>query len=180
MDAALLSRRSIALGLVCAAVQARAAEGGAAAEGLSRSCACIHQEREFAASPAAVYGALTDSGRFDALTRLSDAASLLAAAGARATAISPQVGGAFVLFGGYITGRHLEMVPGRRLVQAWRAGGWDAGEYSVVRFALAASAGGCRLTFDQRGFPDSQGTSLAYGWRVHYWEPLAKLLQPHT
>jgi activator of HSP90 ATPase len=123
-----------------------------------------------------VYEALTVAAQFDAITRLSDAVTLITAPGAQVTAISPEVGGAFTLFGGYITGRHLEMLPGERLVQAWRAGRWNAGEYSVARFALAAQGTGCKLLLDHRGFPQGQGASLAYGWRVHYWEPLAKFL----
>ena len=84
--------------------------------------------------------------------------TLVTAPGAQATAISPEVGGAFTLFGGYITGRHLEMLPGERLVQAWRAGGWNAGEYSVVRFSLAAQGSGCKLLFDHRWFPARSGS----------------------
>jgi uncharacterized protein YndB with AHSA1/START domain len=144
--------------------------------GLTADAPAIHQETVISASCERVYGALTSAHDFEAITRLSDAADLLTAPGAKATAISSRVGGAFTLFGGYITGRNLEMVPGQRLVQAWRAGGWDAGEYSVVRFELRREPGGCRILFDQRGFPASQGKSLAYGWRVHYWEPLSRFL----
>jgi hypothetical protein len=49
----------------------------------------------------------------------------------------------------------------------------------VVRFELQSQTRGCRIVFDHRGFPQGQGKSLAYGWRVHYWEPLAKLLAQH-
>jgi hypothetical protein len=35
------------------------------------------------------------------------------------------------------------------------------------------------LLFEHRGFPEGQGSSLAKGWHVHYWEPLAKYLA-HT
>lgn len=146
------------------------------ATGLSHTAAAIHQEIDFDASSARVYETLTSPRQFEALTRLSDAAALLSAPGAEPTAISPEVGGPFTLFGGYITGRNLQMVPARRLVQAWRARSWEPGAFSVVRFELQTRAHGCRLIFDHRGFPDSQGESLAYGWRVHYWEPLAKLL----
>jgi activator of HSP90 ATPase len=142
--------------------------------GLTADAPAIHQETVISATCAQVYGALTSAHDFETITRLSDAADLLTAPNAKVTAISARVGGAFTLFGGYITGRNLELAPGRRLVQAWRAGGWDAGEYSVVRFELRSETGGCRIIFDQRGFPTSQGKSLAYGWRVHYWEPLSK------
>jgi len=61
-------------------------------------------------------------------------AALLAAAGAKPTAISTELGGSFTLFGGYITGRHIEMLPNERLVQAWRAGSWKAENSRLLAF----------------------------------------------
>jgi uncharacterized protein YndB with AHSA1/START domain len=161
------------LGLI---VQPATAAADEQPTGLSADAPAIHQETPISAPCPRVYRALTSAHDFETITRLSDAADLLTAPGAKTTAISSRVGGPFTLFGGYITGRNLELVPGKRLVQAWRAGGWDAGEYSVVRFELRSEPGGCRIIFDQRGFPASQGKSLAYGWRAHYWEPLSKFL----
>jgi activator of HSP90 ATPase len=187
MLATLISLRALTLGLatIPAGLGAARAFGtsdpvtdaaAGASDGLTHSAESIHQEVTFNASRRQVYEALTSARRFDALTRLSDGLSLVTAPGAKATTISREVGGSFTLFGGYITGRHLEMVPDERLVQAWRAGGWQAGEYSVVKFALAAQGAACKLVLDHRGFPEGQGKSLAYGWGVHYWQPLAKLL----
>jgi activator of HSP90 ATPase len=147
--------------------------------GLSGDAQAIHQEIVLPADCARVYHALTDTRSFDAVTRLSDAVTLVTAPNAKATVISAKVGGPFTLFGGYITGRNLQMEPGQRLVQAWRADGWEPGDYSVVRFDLRPQGAGCQIVFDHRGFPKGQGASLAYGWRVHYWEPLAKLLARH-
>lgn len=188
MYASIVSRRHIAAavcvlpaaivaGRTRAAADSSAAPADATAPGLSHTAAAIHEEMSFAASSARVYALLTNTAQFDALTKLSDAASLLTAPGAKATSISTDVGGAFTLFGGYITGRQLELLPDKRLVQAWRAGSWPPGAFSIVCFALEPAPDGCRLIFDHRGFPDSQGPSLAYGWRVHYWEPLAKALR---
>jgi activator of HSP90 ATPase len=172
-ELALLTLLGGTLGLI---VQPATADDERPPTGLTTDAPAIHQETVISATCARVYGALISAHDFEAITRLSDAADLLTAANAKATAISNRVGGAFTLFGGYITGRNLDLAPGKRLVQAWRAGGWDAGEYSVVRFELRNEPGGCRIIFDQRGFPASQGKSLAYGWRVHYWEPLSKFL----
>jgi activator of HSP90 ATPase len=155
------------------------ASAAEAAEGLRADAEAIHQEADFAADCGRIYHALTDARDFDALTRLSDAVTLITDPKAKPTAVSDQVGGPFTLFGGYVTGRNLQVIPGTRLVQAWRAASWDAGDYSVVRFELQSRTGGCRIVFDHRGFPQGQGKSLAYGWRVHYWEPLAKLLAQH-
>jgi len=85
-------------------------------------------------------------------------------------------GGAFSCFGGKITGRTIEALPGKRLVQAWRAESWDPGIYSVVRFELSQNGETTRLTLDQHGFPDGEGGHLEQGWKAMYWEPLRKLL----
>jgi activator of HSP90 ATPase len=90
--------------------------------------------------------------------------------------ISREAGGAFALYGGYITGRHVELVPNVRVVQAWRTGGWPPGVYSIVRFALAVQGSGCKIIFDHTGFPKGEAESLASGWKAHYWEPLVKIL----
>jgi activator of HSP90 ATPase len=145
-------------------------------DGLTHTSEAIHQEIQFDASHRRVYDALTVGKQFDAVTRLSDGAQLLAAPGAKPTAISDVLGGAFVLFGGYITGRHLELLPGERLVQAWRAASWKPGEYSIVSFVLADEGGKTKVVFDHRGFPAGTGSHLASGWHAHYWEPLAKYL----
>jgi activator of HSP90 ATPase len=182
-----ISRRALTVGLatipaglgagrVFGASEAMTSATAASGDGLSHSSESIHQEVTFKASRQRVYEALTSSSKFDALTRLSDGLSLVTAPGARATAISHEVGGTFTLFGGYITGRHLEVVQDERLVQAWRAGSWKAGDYSIVKFVLSDEGNACRLVLDHRGFPEGQGKSLAYGWGVHYWEPLARLL----
>jgi activator of HSP90 ATPase len=174
------SRGCLALTAVCwlgSAATARAApEVAAAPDGLHENAQSIHQEMRFSASCARVYAALATGAQFNAVTMLSDGKQLLAAPGAKPTFISPAPGGTFTLFGGYITGRNLEMEPGRLLVQAWRTGGWAPGEYSVVRFALTQDGTGCGLVFDHRGFPSGEGPHLARGWYLHYWDPLRKLL----
>jgi uncharacterized protein YndB with AHSA1/START domain len=183
-----LSRRSLALtlaalpvGLVIAAETPPAPKAkSAGADGLSRTSEAIRQEVTFDASPQRVYQALTTTKDFDSITRLSDGAVLLAAAGAKPTAISSEVGGPFTLFGGYITGRHLEMLPNERLVQAWRAGGWKSGGFSIAAFYLTADGGKTKLNFEHRGFPNGEGASLAHGWHSHYWEPLGKFLAQGT
>ena len=86
------------------------------------------------------------------------------------------MGGAFSLFGGYVTGRQLELMPDERIVQAWRAGSWGPGLYSIARFELKEEGSGTKIIFDHRGFPDGTAQHLAEGWHGNYWEPLAKYL----
>jgi activator of HSP90 ATPase len=84
-------------------------------------------------------------------------------------------GGAFSLFGGMISGRNVECVPGLRVVQAWRVKAWPAGQYSVVRFELAAEGQGTRVSLEHFGYPEEQHEHLAKGWETNYLEPLRKL-----
>ena len=70
----------------------------------------IHQEVLIKASAMRVYETLTDSKKFSDFT------------GGAPAEISKEAGGAFSMFGGMIVGRHIELIPAKRLVQAWRQG----------------------------------------------------------
>jgi len=145
-------------------------------EGVSHAEESIHQETLFKASRKLVYEALTSTKQFDKVIKLSKAMQSGMSLGTAATEISSQVGGPFTLFGGHILGRHIELVPAERIVQAWRVANWDKGLYSIARFELVENGSGTKLVFDHRGFPKGQGAHLAEGWKVNYWEPLAKVL----
>jgi activator of HSP90 ATPase len=121
----------------------------------------IHQDVTFPAAPARVYEALVDLRRFSEVT------------GAPASGESTE-GGAFSAFGGHITGRHVELVPGKRVVQAWRAKTWPEGTYSIVRFELRPEEKGTALVFEHEGFPEDQKEHLSAGWKSNYWDNIAK------
>jgi uncharacterized protein YndB with AHSA1/START domain len=148
----------------------------ATGEEISRTAESIHQEVDFKASRKRVYEALTDAKQFDHVVQLSDAMKTRIRPGAPPTQISPEVGGVFSTFGGIIMGRHIELVPNERIVQAWRPVYWKPGVYSIVEFELSDSGSGTKLVLDHRGFPDGDGQSLLDGWRENYWEPLTKFL----
>ena len=122
----------------------------------------IHQEVVLPASPDRVYAALTTSSQFTTAT------------GNRAAQIGEAAGESFSLFGGGIEGRNIEMVPGKRLVQAWRVKTWEPGMYSLVRFTLEPAGSGTRVVLDHSSFPAEQQEHLAAGWATNYWEPLTK------
>jgi activator of HSP90 ATPase len=146
-----------------------------AEEEISRTAESIHQEAFFKASRERVYEALTDARQFDQVIQLSGVLQSMHL-GNKPAEISREVGGAFTLFGGYITGRHVELVPNERIVQAWRTGGWAPGVYSIAKFELVEHGSGTKIVFDHTGFPKGEAEVLASGWKAHYWEPLEKLL----
>jgi len=174
---ALATPAALAAGRGLAAPEAaRSAASAAEPEGIAHGAASIRQQVEFSASPHRIYEALLDEAQFDKIVRLSAAAAVATRAGAAPTHIDRRVGGAFSLFGGYITGLQIEMVPDVRIVQAWRSGGWGAGAYSIARFDLSSAGAATRLVLEQRGFPDDQAAHLAAGWHDNYWEPIRKFL----
>jgi activator of HSP90 ATPase len=121
----------------------------------------IHQEVTFSAAPAKIYEALVDAARFQAVT------------GAPATGEGSE-GASFSAFGGHVSGRHVELVRDKRIVQAWRAKTWPEGVYSMVRFELRPEGKGTKLVFDHDAFPEDMKEHLAKGWQSNYWDHLAK------
>ena len=124
----------------------------------------IRQEVAFKASPKRIYDTLLDTRQFSEFT------------GGAPAEIDPKVGGAFSCFGGMITGRNIETIPNRRIVQAWRAGNWPEGAYSIVKFEIEAEGTGSKLTLEHSAFPEGSAQHLEGGWHKMYWEPLKKYL----
>jgi len=132
----------------------------------------IHQDVNFTASPQRVYEILLSSKQFsDCIKKSFDNFS------ATSANIDSAVGGAFSLFDGHIIGRILELLPGRRIVEAWRIVDWPAGVYSIARFQFEPQGSGTKLIFDHIGFPDGLKEHLTIGWQQHYWDALNKYLQ---
>lgn len=144
-------------------------------EEISRNAEAIHQQVTFNARPGRLYEALTDAAQFNRVVQLGVAARTMEI-GNKPVEIEAHPGGTFSAFGGYITGRQLELVPGQRIVQAWRVGNWDPGAYSIVSFGLSSEGSGTRLEFHHAGFPQGDAEHLLAGWNGNYWEPLAKFL----
>ncbi len=160
-----------AAGLALASPRAFADSG----DSISRAAEAIHQEVTFNASPKRVYDALTDASQFQKVELLSAAMKSLDLSSHPAV-IHREPGGAFSLFGDYVSGRQIELISDQRIVQAWRSASWDPGIYSIAHFELSAQDASTKLVFDHVGFPIGQAEHLAAGWHANYWEPLQKYL----
>ncbi len=124
----------------------------------------INQSITINASAAKFYEALISAEHFSEVT------------GAPAE-ISSDEGGEFSCFGGQITGRHIELIPGERIVQSWRVKAWPEGVYSEVRFELSESGDTTTLELTQTGYPDDAAEHLEPGWHKMYWQPLKAYLE---
>ena len=143
---------------------------------ISHAADSIHMENVFAASRKRVYDALTDAKQFNEIVKLSAAMKSGMIKDVSPAEIGRESGGAFKLFGGFIIGRQLELLPNERIVQAWRVSYWDAGAFSIAKFKLMEEGVGTKIIFDHTGFPKGDAENLVAGWKGNYWEPLAKFL----
>jgi activator of HSP90 ATPase len=125
----------------------------------------IHHDVTFAASPARVYRALMNSAEHAEYTGLP-------------AHIGDAEGETFSLFGGRVIGRHLELVPDQRIVQAWRATHWPDGLYTIVRITLHPEGDQTRLVLDHDAVPDTVAAHVDRHWKTRYWEALTCYLEP--
>lgn len=130
----------------------------------------LHQAVTLAASPQRVFDVLTNGAEFAAATE-------------KAAILSATEGDTFKLFGGSIEGRHIELLPGKRVVQAWRIADWEAGVYSIVRITLTPDGRGTKMTLDQFGVPEGKSPFFAtwqehvtVGWQKYYYDALKSYL----
>ena len=112
------------------------------------------------ATPVEIYEAWLDSIGHSEMT------------GGEAT-MSDEVGAEVTAWDGYISGKYLELVPGRKIVEEWSTNEWPA-EYppSRVELSFARVAKTTRLTMVQSAVPASQAPQYRQGWKNYYWKPL--------
>jgi len=87
--------------------------------------------------------------------------------------VEPFVGGKHSAFDGYAVGQTVELQPGRRIVQTWRAEDFPLGSPdSRVEVTLEETVGGTMVTSLHTDIPSGQGASCRDGWVKFYLEPL--------
>ena len=127
---------------------------------MAQKFSTITQTIQVGASPDDVYDALMDSKKHARFT------------GSPAR-ISSKVGGDFSAWDGYISGKNLELVPGKRIVQEWKTTEWPEGyPPSRLEITLAKKRGGTELKMVHSRVPAEQSDDYTDGWMSSYWDPL--------
>lgn len=90
--------------------------------------------------------------------------------------VSRSVGGSFVTFDGWASGKNVELVKDKKIVQTWRADDWPDGHYSTITIQLIKAPKDTKLLFTQTDVPIMFGKDVAKGWKEYYWEPMKKAL----
>jgi uncharacterized protein YndB with AHSA1/START domain len=87
--------------------------------------------------------------------------------------IEPYVGGAHRAWDDYISGKTLELDPGKRIVQSWRTLQFpaDSGD-SQIAVTFEDEGGHTRVKIAHTDIPEGQGASYQSGWDVHYFSPM--------
>jgi uncharacterized protein YndB with AHSA1/START domain len=87
--------------------------------------------------------------------------------------VEPFVGGKHSTFDGYAVGQTIDLQPGRRIVQTWRAEDFPLGSPdSRVEVTLEETVGGTMVTILHTEIPSGQGGSYRDAWLQYYLEPL--------
>jgi len=86
--------------------------------------------------------------------------------------VSARPGGRFTAWDGYIAGKNLKLIPGRRIVQAWRTTEFaETDPDSQIDLALEKSARGTKVTLRHTNIPGGQ-SDYKTGWSTCYFEPM--------
>jgi len=91
--------------------------------------------------------------------------------------IGARPGAPFRAFNGALTGRILQTVPGRLIVQAWRSSPFrksDPDSTLVLRFTSRGNKG--RIDLMHVNVPDHDYRGVNNGWKTYYWKPWRKYL----
>jgi len=86
---------------------------------------------------------------------------------------TPRVGGRFTAWDGYISGKNLVLVKGRRIVQEWKTTEWPP-DYppSILELKFGTKGKKTLLSMVHSKVPAEQAESYREGWVSSYWEPL--------
>jgi activator of HSP90 ATPase len=89
--------------------------------------------------------------------------------------VNAKVGGKFSAWDGYITGRTIELVPGRKIVQRWRTTDFPEGAPdSKLVVSFQDTSTGTRITLRHSKIPRGQGKGYKRGWREFYFVPMKR------
>ena len=92
--------------------------------------------------------------------------------GSAATVVA-RVGGKHTAWDGYISGKNLELEPGKRIVQSWRSTDFAAdAPDSRLEVALTAAKGGTKITLTHSDLPAGSSAEYKKGWIDYYFTPM--------
>ena len=126
----------------------------------------IEQEIVIKSTPHEIYEVFMDEKKHSKLTESK-------------AKVSREIGGNFSIFEGSLSGKNIELIQDKKIVQTWRGDGenWPKGYYSTITLILEPSDKGTLIKFSQVDIPEASYESVKEGWDTYYWEPLKNMLE---
>jgi activator of HSP90 ATPase len=126
----------------------------------------IRQTATFDASPQIIYNLIMDEKTHAAFT------------GSKAS-VSKEPNGKFSVFDGYCQGYNIELIEGKKIVQAWHFSedGWPENHFSICNFEFKEEGEKTKLNFLQTNVPEQNVESLKDGWKEYYWDAIKTYLK---
>ena len=126
----------------------------------------IEQEIVINSTPHEIYEVFMDAKKHSKLTESK-------------VKVSREVGGSFSIFEGALSGKNVELIQDKKIVQTWRGDGetWPKGYYSTITLILEPNDKGTLIKFTHVDLPEASYESVKEGWDTYYWEPLKEMLE---
>jgi activator of HSP90 ATPase len=92
--------------------------------------------------------------------------------------ITNKVGAGYSVYDGYITGKNLELIKDRLIVQTWKGSDWNKDDIESI-FILKFEPKGKNVVVKMihANIPSKQVEGIKKGWDDYYWEPWKKYLE---
>jgi activator of HSP90 ATPase len=91
--------------------------------------------------------------------------------------MSEEPGSEFSLWEGDITGKNLEFIKDRKIVQEWYFG--DQKEKSIVTITIQPDREDSQVTVEHMNIPDEDFEDIAEGWREYYFGAIFNFFNPN-
>ncbi|MBK7132923.1 MAG: SRPBCC domain-containing protein [Bacteroidales bacterium] len=91
--------------------------------------------------------------------------------------MSTEPGSEFSLWEGDITGKNLEFVEDRKVVQEWYFG--EQSEKSLVTITITPDRENSQVTVEHSNIPDEEFADIAEGWKEYYIGAITTFFNPN-
>jgi activator of HSP90 ATPase len=91
--------------------------------------------------------------------------------------MSTEPGSEFSLWEGDITGKNLEFIQDKKVVQEWYFG--DQSEKSIVTITIFPDRDNSSVTVEHTNIPDEEFNDIAEGWREYYIGAINTFFNPN-
>lgn len=91
--------------------------------------------------------------------------------------MSTEPGSEFALWEGDITGKNLEFIQDKKIVQEWYFG--EQTEKSIVTITINSERENSAVTVEHTNIPDEEYGGIAEGWKEYYFEAISSFFNPN-